>query len=212
MFKFIFFVLFALGLFFNSYAQINKNKWYLGKVWLKNGQFIEGKLKYNDEKEILQVKDGNKLKAFNASQVVQFNFFDRKEEKDRSFVSREYDLYDRGYPVPLFFERLAEGSSLTLLCRHETPAKMRGFADNSIQSYFAGEIEAMDIYYFQNQKNEIIRCGTYGSIFIKKEIKRVIAEIVGDKKDEMEEFFSKKPINVKRQQDLIEFTRYYNSL
>lgn len=66
--------------------------WNEGQLLLVNGTQLEGELNYNWKAEIVQIRQGNTIKAYSASQVDHFVFFDANQNMLRRFVAVEYPV------------------------------------------------------------------------------------------------------------------------
>ncbi|RIV22552.1 hypothetical protein DYU11_16185 [Fibrisoma montanum] len=83
--------------------------WNLGQLLLTNGTQIEGELNYNWKAEIVQVRQGNTIKAYSATQVDHFVFFDANQNTLRRFVAVEYPVR-QSLMRKLFLEEFVPGT------------------------------------------------------------------------------------------------------
>ena len=76
--------------------------WHTGKVVLDTGDTLRGLLKYDLDKDILQVQANNKLESYTARKVLLFEIFDETVRRYRNFYSFPYALAGQ-YKAPVFF-------------------------------------------------------------------------------------------------------------
>ena len=89
--------------------------WHNGKLVLTSGDTLNGKLKYDLAKDLVQVEIDNKIVTLGAQKTHYFEIFDVTTDSYRQFYSLPY-FTASGYKTPIFFEVVFEGR-LTLLCR-----------------------------------------------------------------------------------------------
>jgi hypothetical protein len=82
---------------------------------LDTGDTLRGLIKYDLDKDIIQLQANNKLESYTARKVLLFEIFDETVKRYRNFYSLPYALAGQ-YKAPVFFELLQEGK-LTVLCR-----------------------------------------------------------------------------------------------
>ena len=82
--------------------------WHQGKLYLVNGTVLEGRLSYNWKAEIVQIQQGDAVKAYSAFQVESFKYFDEAQNTIRTFVGFDYAVKPT-LRRPLFLEECAKG-------------------------------------------------------------------------------------------------------
>lgn len=97
----------ALG---SSVIARNSETWNQGELVLMNGTELKGNVSYNWKAEIVQYREGNKIKAYSASQVRAFNYFDEHQHLLRKFFTFNYANKAGGLQRPLFLEEVVMGS------------------------------------------------------------------------------------------------------
>lgn len=116
-----------------DYSKIADNhvEWNEGTIFLMDGKKLSGLIKYNSKTGLLAFESGAVSKSFTARTVLSFTFFDAALNKNRNFISVEYQNLDiknnsslnpiKGKeaiqlrPVSQFFEVLFEAKTFALL-------------------------------------------------------------------------------------------------
>ena len=104
-------------------AQFPSQKWYPGEVELTDNTFRQGQIKYNLERDVIQVQVKGRTETYSPAQVISFNIRTvqrgKRKEKPASVTRVFYSLpfaNENGYKRMQFFEVIIEGKA-TLLAR-----------------------------------------------------------------------------------------------
>lgn len=89
--------------------------WHPGELTLEDRSVIKGSIKYDFERETVQIQVGETTQTYDASQVLTFNFFDQVYKGKRVIYALPYTR-ESGYVRPTFFEVIVEGK-MTFLVR-----------------------------------------------------------------------------------------------
>ncbi len=179
-----------------------------GKVFLENGEVIEGKVKYDLENNVVNVQDQT-IKTFNAVSIRHFEIFDEFYGGVRVFYSLPYAM-NSDYKVPIFFELLVEGEDMTLLCREYITVDNRGMGGmgwGGMMGPMWGPPMmgfnrlAFEYYFLSGQEIQKY-----------SQKKRELFDIMDDKSSEVRLFMRKNRLSHDRRGDLTRITAYYNQL
>lgn len=86
----------------------NSDVWSQGELVLMNGTELKGDIGYNWKAEIVQYREGNKIRAYSPYQVRAFRYFDDHQNVLRKFVTFE-QATKSGRQRPLFLEEVVVG-------------------------------------------------------------------------------------------------------
>jgi hypothetical protein len=173
--------------------------WHDGKVVLESGDTLKGKIKYEIDKDLIQLDINGALQSFTSRKVVFYEIFDAVTARYRQFYSVPFSL-NGGYKSPTFFELLTEGK-LTLLAREALENK----------SYSSG-------YYGYGSINRIVLVDKYfvlddrGNITPFSEKKNDLLELMRLREDDVRKFMRTNTINLDYKPDVVRTFAYYNSL
>jgi hypothetical protein len=173
--------------------------WHEGKVVLESGDTLKGKIKYEIDKDLIQLDINGALQSFTSRKVVFYEIFDAVTSRYRQFYSVPFSL-NGGYKSPTFFELLTEGK-LTLLAREALENK----------SYTSG-------YYGYGSVNRIVLVDKYfvlddiGNITPFSEKKNDLLELMRLREDDVRKFMRTNTINLDYKPDVVRTFVYYNSL
>lgn len=175
--------------------------WHKGKLVLVSGDTLSGQLKYDLNKDLVQVEINNKIITFGAQKTLYFEIFDVTTDSYRQFYSLPYATTP-GYKIPIFFEVVFEGK-LTLLCREFITKQTSHY--NSY--YFSGSGYTRNVldheFYFLKSNGEII-------YFLEK--KRELLDIMRDKYTQIKQFIKEYNLKIDEKGHLARITAYYNGL
>ena len=87
----------------------NPTVWSRGELFLTNGTELSGELNYNWKAEVVQLRQGDVIKAYSAFQVRSFRFFDDKLNTVRIFNSVQHPVR-LSLKRPVFMEQLMTGT------------------------------------------------------------------------------------------------------
>ncbi|HCZ37430.1 MAG TPA: hypothetical protein DHV26_16040 [Cytophagales bacterium] len=197
--RIVFFSLWVLIASTASAQQFAFELWHTGKVVLDTGDTLRGLLKYDLDKDILQVQANNRLESYTARKVLLFEIFDETVRRYRNFYSLPYALAGQ-YKAPVFFELLQEGK-LTVLCR-----EVLEYRTTSSPYYFYGSYSRLVLIYkyFVLRENGIIE------EFRGK--KNDWYELMPGKAEEVEKFAKQNRLSLDDKYELSRVIEYYNSL
>jgi hypothetical protein len=173
--------------------------WHTGKVVLDTGDTLRGLIKYDLDKDIVQVQAKSKLESYTARKVLLFEIFDETIKRYRNFYSLPYALAGQ-YKAPVFFELLQEGK-LTVLCR-----EVLEYRTTSSPYYFYGSYTRLVLVY----KYFVLR--ENGMIEEFRGKKNDWYEFMPGKADEIEKFAKQNRLNLDDKYELSRVIEYYNSL
>lgn len=80
-----------------------------GKVYLYEGDTLEGMVKYDFGAEQVQIQIGDRLLSYNSAKLNKVAIKDESTKALREFVVFEYSLNQNGYDLPVLFEFLLDG-------------------------------------------------------------------------------------------------------
>ena len=195
----IFFSLWVLIASTASAQQFAFELWHTGKVVLDTGDTLRGLLKYDLDKDILQVQANNRLESYTARKVLLFEIFDETVRRYRNFYSLPYALAGQ-YKAPVFFELLQEGK-LTVLCR-----EVLEYRTTSSPYYFYGSYSRLVLIY----KYFVLR--ENGMIEEFRGMKNDWYELMPGKAEEIEKFAKQNRLSLDDKYELSRVVEYYNSL
>jgi hypothetical protein len=173
--------------------------WHDGKVYLSDGDTLNGLVKYDLQQDIVQfTQDDKSATVFSARKVLFFEIFDVTVHGYRQFFALPYSSTG-SYQSPVFFELLAEGK-LTLLCREtleyrSVPVGYYGASYNRltlVYNFFFLD-EKGDITPFNGKKNDLL-------------------DLMGKNADAVEKHMRSNHLKVEDKADFAKIVKYYNSL
>ncbi|TAD99673.1 MAG: hypothetical protein EAZ97_08175 [Bacteroidetes bacterium] len=198
-------IIFFLCLFSASvYAQDKQfswDYWHNGEVNLFNGESYQGKIKYDWEKNSvqLQLAKGN-IQSFNALKVESFFIYDELLKTARDFYTLPFGKV--GYNTPYFFELLTEGH-LDLLNRDVVT--QRYVSDpwyGRVGMWTSVVFEVIDSYYFLTKEGVVIKYD---------HDKDNLLALMSDRSKDIQTFINDKKLSTARRDHLLRIVEYYNS-
>ncbi|WP_215226813.1 hypothetical protein [Echinicola shivajiensis] len=181
--------------------------WHDGKVFLDNGDAYQGKVKYDLDNNVVQLRDES-IQTFSSSSISRFEIFDEYYGGIRTFYSLPYDVNSNGYEVPIFFELLTEGEDITLLCREfiTTDTRSMGMYNMYMSPMYGAPMGRsnkldFDFYFFIN-----------GEIMKYSQKKKELMSYMEDREDEVKLYMRKNRLSHDSRGDLLRITAYYNQL
>ncbi len=183
--------------------------WHSGKVYLADGEIMEGMIKYDLENNLVKVQKKT-VKTFSAVSVHHFEIFDQQLGGVRVFYSLPYSSHSE-YKVPTFFELLFEGEDMTLLCREYITIDARGMNNMAWAGMHMGPMWGPPIP-GQNRLAFNFYFLTGQQILAFNQKKRDLLELMDDKSPEIRLFMRKYGLSQDRRGDLLRITAYYNHL
>lgn len=79
--------------------RLELNLWHSGKVSLRNGEVIEGKINFNYIVNMIRVQSGGMLNTFNHKQILEFEVFKEEENRTVYYKSLNLPIGDKIYEV-----------------------------------------------------------------------------------------------------------------
>ena len=176
--------------------------WHEGKLVLANEEVYEGLLKYDLERGVVQVEQGEKFFTFGAQSIFYFKIFDATVEANREFYVLPYGLVTN-YKAPVIFEVLVEGN-ISLLCRERIASK-NVTATNPY--YYNTPTYQRDVlvydYYFLDRQGNITPYNLK---------RKELMEAVSKRQSQVSEYIKKNRLKVDRRNDLVRIIAFYNAL
>jgi hypothetical protein len=184
-----------------SIGQDLDNEWFRGKLYLANGETVEGLLQYDLDKDYLIIKKANRVKAYNAQQVEYFDYVDHVQNRLRSFYSLVYKAKHR--KKHMFFELLKMGE-LSLLSREAWFVDSRPFTRSF---YFPGrytsDLVLKEAYYILDKNQHIQPFNG---------VKSQLLDLMQDNYEAMDKYIRSEKLQMDRRADLLKIFYYYDNL
>jgi hypothetical protein len=174
--------------------------WHQGKVVLDAGDTLKGKIKYELDKDLIQLDVNGSLQSLTSRKVVFYEIFDAVTNRYRQFYSVPYSP-NGGYKSPTFFELLSEGK-LTLLAREAL--ENRSYNTGYYGYGSISRIVLVDKYFVLDDKGNI-------NPFSEKK-RNELLELMKLREDEVRKFMRSNNINLEHRPDVVRTFNYYNSL
>ena len=186
-----------------SYGQkFPSEYWHTGKLVTSDGDTLEGMLKYDLDRDLVQVDLSNQILTFGAKKILYFEIFDVTVDNYRQFYSIPYNI-SAGYKSEIIFEVLYEGK-LTLLTRESISQQS---SSNYNNYYWSGSSHTRPVlkyeYYFLTSKGEII--------FYSKKRKDLL-DVMKDRYNQIKKYMKTYNLKPDEKGDLARITSYYNAL
>lgn len=139
----------ALG---SSVVARNSETWHQGELVLVDGTELKGDISYNWKAEIVQYREGNRIKAYSAYQVRAFSYFDEHQHIPRNFFTFNYAGKPGGRLRPLFLEEVVIGPLPVYreLRSAREPVKLRNLSTFSSDEELVRDIENFTYLVFLN--------------------------------------------------------------
>lgn len=178
--------------------------WHKGMVVMVNEDTIIGKIKYNFDKELIQVESDKKIYTFSGKKVFYFQIFDETVDSYREFYVLPFALINK-YETPIFFEVLVEGR-LTLLCREKVMDKTVQ-DPNYVNSYGSAMSYSRRVlvysYYFLDESGTITKYNLK-----KKDLLKALAK----RADKIDEYMRVNHLRADKRYDLSRIIAFYNGI
>ena len=100
-------------------ALFNDVEWGEGSVINNSGTELKGLINYNDKKGIVSFENGSESKTFVARQILGFEYYDTRVERQRIFYSLEYEDDQTQSGDPVIFEVLKEFKTFAVLYKSD---------------------------------------------------------------------------------------------
>ena len=195
-------ILIITGLTSANAQKFPSDLWHEGKLVLANDEIIEGKIKYDLERGIVQVEQGEKLFTYGANSIFYFKLFDTTVEAYREFYVLPYGLVSN-YKAPVIFEVLVEGN-ISLLCRERITTK---------------NVQASNPYYYNSPtyQQEVL---VYDYFFLDRQgnitqynlKKKELLQALSKRQSKINEYIKANRLKFDRRTDLVRIIAFYNAL
>lgn len=184
-----------------SHAQFPSELWHGGKIVLVSGDTIKGNVKYDLERDIVQINNKQGTEAYTAKKLLYFNFLDESSRQFRQFYALPFRITSE-YKTPVFFEVFFEGK-MTLLAREFITIKTTSYGNAGLGGNSYSRQELAYRYYFLNDSGNIIRF--QGN-------RRQLYQILKNRENEVKQFIKRNRLRYDDKSDMIQLTEYYNTL
>ncbi len=175
--------------------------WHHGMAVLVNEDTITGKVKYNLEKNLIQIESQKKLYTYSSNRVFYFQIFDETIDSYREFYALPYALVNQ-YESPIFFEVLVEGK-LTLLCREAIVSQAVNDNNPYRMSLSYSRNVLIYTYYFLDDKGNI-------TLYTKK--KRDLLKALSRRANKIDEYMKTNRLRADKRHDLSRIISFYNGI
>lgn len=108
--RYILFTLLGMSLAGSNASAKPPTIWHPGELYLANGTKLTGDLNYNWKAEIVQIRQGNGVKAYSAFQIRAFSYFDTKLNTARTFASVEHPTKTSSRHQLIIMEEMMAGT------------------------------------------------------------------------------------------------------
>ena len=173
--------------------------WHEGRVVLESGDTLVGKIKYEIDKDLIQLDAKGSLQSLTSRKVIFYSFHDAVTGRFRQFYSIPFSA-NGGYKAPVFFELLSEGK-LSLLAREAL--ETRSYSTGYYGYGGINRVVLVDKYFVLDEK------GNINSISDKK---NEVLGLMKLREDEIRRFMRSNNINLNYKPDMVRTFSYYNSL
>lgn len=199
-------LIFILGnLSYLQAQQFPQDYWHEGEVTLFDEQNFQGRIKYDLEKNNVQVTltSNGSVKTYSSRNVESFEFIDAVIRMKRSFFTLPFQK-SQGYESPMFFELLTDGKVALLNRETVILRQMPVYMYSTMAPTFTNVPVLIDNFYFLlKSEQRVIKFD---------EKKETILQVLSDKKEKIQEYLANNKVNFSRRQDLMQLLDYYNSL
>lgn len=184
-----------------SYAQFPSEFWHQGKVVLVSSDTIRGSIKYDLDRDIIQINNKQGTEAYTAKKVLYFSFLDEVSRHYRQFYALPFRITSE-YKTPIFFEVLLEGK-MTLLAREFVTVKTVNYGNPAFSGSSYSKQVLVFRYYFLDDRGNIVR-------FLNN--RKQLMQILKRKESEIKQYTKRNRFRYDDKLDMIQLTEYYNSL
>ncbi|WP_323755924.1 hypothetical protein [Roseivirga sp.] len=200
-------VLFSFIAFGANAQTFPSELWHEGQVSLTDGSVKSGNLKYDLDRQTVQLKIGDRTEAYDASQVISFSFLQESIKSRRTFYSLPYAIQNN-YKRPVFFEVVVTGK-MTLLVREYVVVR-----NNNAPSRLNSRYRYQDYSNFNGNRSFL----AYKMFLVKED--GIIRESSGKKNDvlfqfgedrtELKKYVKKEKLRLDRLEDVAKLVQHYN--
>jgi hypothetical protein len=178
--------------------------WHEGELTLFSGENLVGRIKYDLEKDNIQItlSSNGTVKTYSSRNVESFEFIDAVLRIRRSFFSLPFQK-TAGYESPMFFELLTDGE-VALLNREAVVVRSVPMYYGGMAPMFTNVSVLIDNFYFLVKSEQKV---------IKFDEKReTILAVLGNKQDKISDYLKANKVNFSNRKDLMQLFDYYNSV
>ncbi len=203
-FSFITILLFSLctSIFAQKFPQ---DYWHEGELTLFSGEILTGLIKYDLEKENVQVtlSSNGAVKTYSSRNIESFEFIDAVLRIRRSFFALPFQK-TINYESPMFFELLTDGE-IALLNREKIVIQTTPiYSYGGIVPMFTNIPMLVDSFYILiKSQQKVIK-------FDEKQ--ETILSVLSNKKDKITEYLRTNKVHFDNRKDLMQLFDYYNSI
>jgi hypothetical protein len=207
MYKFLFATLTFLFFTFSSLQaqQFPQDYWHEGEITLFDEQNFQGRIKYDLEKDNVQITltSNGSVKTYSSRNVESFEFIDAVLRMKRSFFTLPFQK-SQGYESPMFFELLTDGKVALLNRETVILRQMPMYMYGTMAPSFTNVPILVDNFYFLlKSEQKVIKFD---------EKKETVLKVLSDKKEKVQEYLANNKVNFSKRQDIMQLLDYYNSL
>lgn len=186
----------------NYAQQFPSEMWHEGKLVLANEEVYEGLLKYDLDRGIVQLEQGEKFFTFGANSIFYFKIFDITVEANREFYVLPYGLVT-SYKAPVIFEVLVEGN-ISLLCRERVSSKNVTAVNPNFYNTptYQKNVLVYDYFFLDRQ----------GKITPYSLKKKELMQVVVKRQSQVSDFIKQNRLKFDRRNDIIRIIAFYNAL
>lgn len=199
-------LIFILGnLSYLQAQQFPQDYWHEGEITLFDEQNFQGRIKYDLEKDNVQITltSNGSVKTYSSRNVESFEFIDAVLRMKRSFFTLPFQK-SQGYESPMFFELLTDGKVALLNRETVILRQMPVYMYGTMAPTFTNVPVLVDNFYFLvKSEQKVIKFD---------EKKETILKLLNDKSDKIQQYFANNKVNLSKRQDLMQLLDYYNSL
>lgn len=176
----------------NAYRYLTT--WYMGSLVTQNGDTLSGEIQFNWETNSLKIKQRGTLKAYSSSNISTFEFFDPYWRSNRYFISQLVTQKKSDYQIPAFFELLFYGKISILMRENDNESTFL-----NIKKLIKPSVECYLRFPEGNLKRYDGR-------------RKVLYELLPSHHSELDEFITRKGLNIGNLADLVRILQYYDKL
>jgi len=173
--------------------------WHEGKLVLETSDTLRGLVKYDQQNDIIQIKNRGQLQSYTARKVLFVEIFDTGAKRYRQFYSLPYSA-NNTYKTPIFFELICEGK-LTVLCREKVEYR----TVNSSSFYYGTTTRLVLVNTFYLLKPD-------GTISEFEGRKADWLRLMENREKEVKSFVKDNKLDFDYKYELARIIEYYNSL
>lgn len=192
--------------------QFPSEMWHLGELTLKDGNQLEGTIKYDLQADVIQLRTDERIRTFAASQIEQFRIFQEDIGQYRTFYSISF-MNDNGYKRPKLFELVFEGNT-SLLAREFISITTR----TARNPYFNGTNRFFDPYGGVRSNrvrfldHNLYLVNSKGQISLLTTNRKDVIYSFEEKHSELKKFIKQQRLKMDKIEDVISLVQHYNQL